>query len=253
MLDDRFAGKTKDQIIETIRKLLALADPDRNTSEAECKAAMERVHTLLRKYNMEMAEIAEVDSEGKPVIDYDIEEIVGVEFKKSSTPRWVWDLMGMVARHTETAVYRNKKVVPNQRAKKGWSQVTRFIFFGDKVDAVIAADLGQYLYKAISKLANQNYPGQYPQQTAFIKGINMRLYERFEEIRRQVHEEVHNGKYEMVMVGKQDAIQEYGVNQLNLKTHTAKKSNNRIDTEAYFRGKAAGGGLDLTTGKHIAG
>ena len=49
----------REKIIDTIRKCFALGDKDRNPSEAEAETALNRAKTLMARYNLSMAEVAE--------------------------------------------------------------------------------------------------------------------------------------------------------------------------------------------------
>lgn len=54
---------TREALIEKINKLLALADSDRNNSEAEAKAAYAKAQQLIAEYNLTAAELGKEEKE----------------------------------------------------------------------------------------------------------------------------------------------------------------------------------------------
>ena len=49
--------KSKEEVVALIRKLFSLGNKDRNSSEAEAEAALQKAQELLQKHDLEMSEI----------------------------------------------------------------------------------------------------------------------------------------------------------------------------------------------------
>lgn len=61
---------TTDKILGTIKKLLALADPEVNDSQAQIEAALEKVSALLHKHGLAMSDVETYEAESEIVMQH---------------------------------------------------------------------------------------------------------------------------------------------------------------------------------------
>lgn len=128
--------KTKEEILERVKKLLALGDTSRNDSEGEAKAAMLKAQRLMAEYDISIEEVEDKDEE-----QYSHEEC---EHK--------WDyayrvpLAQVLAKNFRCMVYaRGKKIV----------------FMGHPADAKICKATFEFAYQFIQKKGNAIYNKKY--------------------------------------------------------------------------------------------
>ena len=121
-----------DVIIRKVQKLLALADTDRNPSEAEAIAASMQAQKLLAKYNLEIADIT--GEEKKETIEQIIADV-------GTGKKWKYTLANVVAdSYCCKCYYHGSEMI---------------IFYGFKSDALIARRVFMYLFKVGNTLASK--------------------------------------------------------------------------------------------------
>lgn len=126
----------EERVIEKIRKCLALAN--NNPSEEEAKAAALQAQKLLAKYNINMADVTELEQE--------VEEIVEVatwlnEIVKGVARAWKYELAEIVAKN-----FRCKHFFYGKRA---------VVFYGHKTDAEAASEVYKYLFSMGDRIADR--------------------------------------------------------------------------------------------------
>lgn len=124
------------QVIEKIKRLLALANKEKNTSEAEAEAALLKAHELMAKYNIEMDE-----TNMKEEISYVHEVCItkwNMGFRKI--------LAAIIAQNFRCEMYIDK---------------CNIVFFGHATDARIAKEVMEYAYTFAMREGNRVYNRHY--------------------------------------------------------------------------------------------
>jgi hypothetical protein len=230
--------RNKEKVIDIIQKLLRLGDPTRNNSEGEVFNATAKAQELLRKYNIDLADV--IIKEGEKIVDLEIGNEIVFTKKKSSMSSWEKWLISVVSSATECKGYFNKKCV-NYYTR---SIVYEVGFIGTEWDRAIAKELYCYLHSTIHRLGRQNYPESSPQIRCYMEGFCSRLSERVNE---QMKVKVENQKYELMVINKKDAINLYGKDQMHLKHSKGRAGGGDWDGGAYAHGREDANKIDLGT------
>lgn len=218
----------KESIIEKVRALIALSDMERNSSASEAETAAIKAQELIRKYNIQMADVLTDDNLGCEL------EIEQCEFSNKLThQKWETYLSSCICLMTETQSFL-------QSQPEGWKRTRyKFFFVGTKEDCEVAKELYIFLYKRIVRIAN-TYEESFSRRS-FILGFLSSLYKRIEE-KKKIQETT--SKYEMVLVKKNEGISNYldsiGVRKMNIRN-----SSISLDPEAYFHGRQEGENVDI--------
>lgn len=125
------------QVIEKVKRLLALSDKAKNASEAEAEAALLKAHELMAKYDIEMSEASD------DKVEYIHEECVSkwnMGFRKP--------LASIIARNFRCETYL--------RGNGG-----SVVFFGHSTDAKIAREVFEYAYVLGCRGGNSAYNRNY--------------------------------------------------------------------------------------------
>lgn len=128
--------KAKEDIVEKIKRLLALGDEKRNDADAEAKAAMLKAQELMAKYDIS---IEECEERNEPEYAHEM-----CEHK--------WDyayripLAHVLAKNFRCMVYSRGKTI---------------VFMGHPSDAKICKATFEYVYNFIQKRGNQVYNKRY--------------------------------------------------------------------------------------------
>lgn len=127
----------KTAIIERIRRLLALGDKSRNSSEAEAKAAMLKAHELMAKYDIT---VESTDCDKIEYVHQTCESKWNMGFRKP--------LAVIIARNFRCETYLE-------------SRGGRIIFFGHEADATIAKEVFEFAYNVALSEGNKQYNRNY--------------------------------------------------------------------------------------------
>lgn len=204
--------KTKEEILDKIKGLLALGDSSRNNSEEEAKAAMLKAQQLMAKYDISAEEVEEPEEE-----QYSHE---ACEHK--------WDyayripLAGVLADNFRCMVYIRDKTV---------------VFMGHPSDAKICKATFEFAYRFIQKkgtsIYNKKYAMGYPTKGVFnsyAHGFIVGLKEAF-DIQCQA----------LAIVTPQDVIDEFQNLTKDWKSKKAKNiGQNATDSQVWSEGRRDG-------------
>ena len=237
--------KSKEEVIALIRKLFNLGNRDRNSSESEAEAALQKAQELLQKHNLDMSEIA-IDNTQEKVVGIEIENEIVFELKRSSMSSWEKTLIVVIGTATETNGYFNKVY------RSGNSILWQVGYIGTEWDRSIAKELYLYLHEKIYKMSKQFYGSDMPSQRCFMEGFVNRLYHRVkEQIDSFKKETTGNQKYEMVIFEKKNAIEKYGKDVLHLRKSKARCSGGEWNGDAYRHGQREAEKVDLGVSKDL--
>lgn len=123
-----------DNKIDTIKKLLSLADNKKNSNDNEALAALQKAQRLMAKYNIASSDLEELTRDESDVIH------IACEHK--------WD-----------AGYRKPLgvIIANNYRCKCYVQGSTIMFIGVREDAEIAKTAFEFAYKYIMRRGNQEY------------------------------------------------------------------------------------------------
>lgn len=161
-------------IMERIRKLMALAE--RGGTEAEAETAMRKVHEVLAAHNLTMAEVAEAELK-----DNREQERTHENFDMARTEEWtvtIWDGIAQMY-FCRYFLYRGMWVkMEDGKHKKG----IRHVLIGKRCNVAVASEMAMYLIQTIITLSRKE--SRSPAfKTAFRKGAADRLFSRMISIR----------------------------------------------------------------------
>lgn len=127
--DDEEQGKIE-KIMERVTKLLALADPDKNTSEAEAIAASMKAQELLAKYNLDIADVRG---------EYKEEPIEQCVADVGTGKKWKYTLADVLAKSYCCRCF--------------YVGAEQIVFYGHRQSAVMCRRIFVYLFKVGNRLA----------------------------------------------------------------------------------------------------
>ena len=223
-------GKSKEQMVEKLRKLLALAA---SPVEAEAKLAMQKASEIMAKYSLDLSML---DSEKKPKRG-DLATIVVKPYDGSPAGYWEAYLAAAVG-----------KAFDCQTLLHGWGRRDesngQFSFIGFKKDLEMAEYYHSFLRRSIYMKSRKEYDRE-KDRTAYALGFVQVIGVRLAEMLRQRNEAASNECRDLIVV-KADAVREY-MKELYPKLGTGKQVQigNR---SAWDRGREDGKNARLNTG-----
>lgn len=237
--------KSKEEVVALIRKLFSLGNKDRNSSEAEAEAALQKAQELLQKHDLEMSEIM-IDTNKEKVVNIEVENEIVFELKRSSMSSWEKSLINVIGMATETNGYFNK-------VYKGYTSIVWQVgFVGTEWDRSIAKELYLYLHEKIYKMSKQFYGSDMPAQRCFMEGFVCRLYVRVKAQVDSFKKEVDNNqKYEMVLFEKKNAIEKFSKEVLHLRSSKGRRGGGEWNPHAFAHGEREANKVSLSTSKDL--
>ena len=223
-------------IVAKIRKLLALADINKNSHENERSVAMQAALDLLAKHNLSIAEIS------KTTLDIQPEEIRGT-FKMEP---WIRGVLAATCKLYYTDYY-----LSGQRHFDG--RIERFpVFIGTAENIAVTIDMATWLIKSIRQESNKLYKEAH-ERKSFRLGAADRIFDRAGELTRA--EKNANatavGTSLMVIRNQFELANEKHLAKKNLRPFKARPMH--LDFDAFSSGEAFGEqvGLDRQMGSGI--
>ncbi len=129
----------RDRILETVRKLAAMANPENGAFPQEIATASAKMASLMEQYTISMSEVlfAKENSNGNKK-EFDSASSKGM---LGALKRWHWQLARDIARITGTKHYATTGYGATLRDKKANSRGHHMSFFGLNQSCQLAADL----------------------------------------------------------------------------------------------------------------
>lgn len=129
----------EENILDRIRKLLALADESRNSSEIEAIAAAMKAQKLMAKYDIDIKQVRDATKECEEMLRKDI------TFKKNSgyNIKWRFHLARIIAE--------------NFRVKHFMVERDGVAFYGHRSDVEIAESVFNFIFKTGNRLSVKYY------------------------------------------------------------------------------------------------
>jgi hypothetical protein len=189
---------TKHEVIDKIRKLLALSE---SPVENEAAVAAEKARELLSKYNLGMADLSITELKKR------LEVTERVVEDKKVLQDWVQNLLAHVSEAFDCECVLNTKA----------GRKNRIIFIGSSEDSLVAVYIFQYLRQTLRTMARNNvkeFRKQHPEWTfmqlkrSYLEGATHRIGERLRAGAAVCHEEEKNVCSALIVV-KTGEIKKY--------------------------------------------
>lgn len=205
-----------ESIKEKVAKLMALGqDPGANQFEAE--AALRQASALMRKHNIELAEIAERSGQ-KPVYNWRTVLVPASATPTRQTVVWVGQLAAGIARFTDC------KAEWKYGSQYGWC----IAFSGDSVDVEYAVYLAKHLRDTV-RAQSSVYSGGRADRETFRRAMVGRLVQRMSMLARETKEEMKaaaaTGSTALVLVDRKIALRDEHFGAMKTRTAGSRQSN----------------------------
>lgn len=175
------------KILDTIKKLLALAE-DARGNESEMHVAMEKVHTLLSKYNLSLTEVRDHDSENS-ILSVDVCKTSFFDDSSGHMKHWKGCVWGAIARLYYGYVYSCLTMVTDPNNPYKSRRVTQYTIIAHKDNAEIAIAVVQFVLSQARSIANRECSRMgRSYKDSFLKGLAFRVSQRVDELIRQAKE-----------------------------------------------------------------
>ena len=203
----------RDWIIDKIEKVLRRCKPEANATEAEVEQAMAFAEALMRKHNIELAEVLE--SRGETLeMDSIVEEDVHVQAKADKP---ILAILNAVTIVTGTKAYKTTRWVGNSRK-------IVLVIYGYKDDVAVARRMFSELITISKTFAKFKIPGRWSRphywyQVGFANGLYSKALDIQAQRMKADQEATGNGdgKCTALIVRKGDLIRQYEEQTLNLR------------------------------------
>jgi len=176
---------TEDPIIlDKIKKLLNLANPNNNGSEGEMQAAFTLAQKLLKKHHLTMSQITACDDDTTSQAGmFEVVESEVAKFAANILPKWMEVLLKSVNTITETKTLIKRSV--RQGSTYGNLSI---VFVGDPLDVSTSVELFLFLKDTVSKLStahSNEYDKQHKYWRSFADGCATKILERAQELEKK--------------------------------------------------------------------
>jgi hypothetical protein len=168
-------------ILDKIKKLLNLANPNNNGSEGEIRAAFTLAQKLLKKHHLTMSQITACDDDTTSNAGmFEIVESEAAKFVANTLPKWMELLLKSVNIITETKTLIKR----SQRPGSTYGNLS-IVFIGDSIDVSTSTELFLFLKDTVSKLSTSHYNDhgkQHKYWRSFADGCSTKILERTQEL-----------------------------------------------------------------------
>lgn len=213
-------------IINKIKKLLALANENSNATEGEIQNALAMAQRLMQKHNIHLSQLTESEFEKQ---EADRKSV----FRKNGFHKWEKMLSQVVAKATETETFYAGRALHNMTLN----------FVGLKVDTICAIELFNYLQFHVNRLGKEHAGGIWSSYRSFCYGCVERLFERVEdEMARRKREEKTDCT---ALVLRKEAKIKKVFELEGIQTEQKKSAPITIDVNSHMAGRVAAEALDI--------
>jgi len=244
MNKDKDREKRKEGIARKIEKLLALADPERNPSEAQVAAALKKAQELAMKHDLELSRLQEESFSAD-----EIEEGFLWETGRPMTP-WKKTLLGISCKLYQCMNLRKRGVGHKYEGGGRWRtsrRVIRYFIMGRPDDIRMATMTYTYLLDVCARNVRREYQEAKAlgkerafSHNSWSHGFADRIMER---VTRELREhETASQEWGLVRVKKDGALTDYMKSKGYVGLNRPSKC--RIRKSSYDRGREVGGRVD---------
>lgn len=241
------------KIQDKIAQLLKLAECS-GATEGEALAAIEKVHALCAKYNIELSDVQNQETVASVSMKY---------FDDNWCNQWVTDIWVAVAKLYFCKVYTQRNIPVKNRRGGGVSKGMRRYVFGAEHNIAVVEHMAPYVVSAIRKEGNKNYK-EHHTRLSFWKGAASRIKERANEIIETsekshdtfVNQAGESQSYGLVLASVYEKAandaEAYAISLFG-KIRETKRRKDLVDIEAYFHGKEVANNIALNQQLTTAG
>jgi Protein of unknown function (DUF2786) len=231
MPDPSTGNVIEKSIVEKVRKLLALADSDKNSHEHERAVAMQAAMDLLAKHNLSMTEITAQSLDVPP-------EEVSVNFKLEP---WVRRILSAACK-----LYYTRYYMVGQRNR--YNRLDRNpVFVGTAENIAVTISVATWLLKSVRLESNRMYQESF-ERRSFRLGAADRIFERACEIMLSEKDNGSTGGTSLMVLRNQfEKANEMHMSAKNLKNF--KPRTLYMDGNAFADGEAFGNQVGLSKHK----
>jgi hypothetical protein len=177
------------KILEKIRKLLNVANPENNGAEGEMQTAFSMAQKLLKKHHLDMSQVMDLDVENSSATGFfELKEIEVVRYVANTIPVWLGTIIRSVNIITETKTLIKRS--PRDGSSYGNLSI---IFVGESLDVSTASELFNFLKDAISKLSFKHVnsiEGKHKQWRSFADGCASKVLDRAKELEKKCEDKI---------------------------------------------------------------
>jgi len=171
-------------ILDKIKKLLNLANPNNNGSEGEIQSAFTLAQKLLKKHHLTMSQITAYDDDTTSEAGmFDVIESEAAKFAANILPRWMETLLRSVNTITETKTLIKR----SSRTGSTYGNLS-IVFVGDTIDVETSVELFLFLKDSVSKLStahSNEYEKKHKYWRSFADGCATKILERAQEVEKK--------------------------------------------------------------------
>jgi hypothetical protein len=234
----------KESLIDKIRKLLRLADPDNGGTVPEMESALRKAQQLMTRHGIESMQLGEE----KSASDIAKEEIATGR-RKDAADRWIPQI---IQRVFCVKVLWSRTYAPSIGKNGGWQHL--YIFVGEPLDVELAKLTLIHIRASMmagldSFIATTGKPRNAHVKNSYFFGvasgfIRESVHAQHAEAKR--HSAAEASRYALALVKKENRIEQFVKSEIKPKVQKS-RSIARHDCEAYDSGYSAGAAIDFTT------
>lgn len=226
----------KEKVLNRIRKLMALADPERGGTSGEVENATKMVSELMAKHNLVMSQ---VDAHNKEP-EINVEEQTAFTFRKWS--RWEIELCAAMRYLCDVEPILSKEIAL-RNGKPG--RVLKIKFVGERHDVAIAVEMYNILYDKINSGVKRYRVCA--DRLSYARGF---VYEILSRVKKQ--KENRDAGTALIFVGRKALATKNFMDTKynNLRTSYNKRTNGQ-KTDSYYAGRQDGQRQDLGTTRRL--
>jgi hypothetical protein len=197
--------------------------------------------------------MSEVLIKDNTIIDFEVQDVIAHEFKRSSISTWQKTLMVIVADATECKSYYHRiSRLVEKRSGYGYtrSYTWELHFYGTEWDVAVAKELFVYLHATALKMSRRLYEGDLVAQNSFLQGFCNGLWRRVKAKIKENQTKVEgNEKFALMVVSKENALERFGekIGLQPSKSKGGRKYGGKLDMFAYLKGQVEADKVDLNT------
>jgi hypothetical protein len=167
-------------ILDKIKKLLNVANPNNNGSEGEMHSAFALAQKLLKKHHLTMSQITACDDDiSSNAGMFEVIESEAAKFAANSLPQWMEILLRSVNIITETKTLIKRS--PRTGSTYGNLSI---VFVGDSLDVSTSIELFLFLKETVSKLStahSNEHEKKHKYWRSFADGCSSKVLQRAQE------------------------------------------------------------------------
>jgi hypothetical protein len=246
--------KPSQQVLDRIRKLLAMTDESAGTTEGEVENAMRFARKLMDEYNLSEDQVRPPADDGRP-------DTAGIDREEGMTlrqwPVWMQNFALAVCRLCDVDMYWATSTYwrPADTVRPTGRQKTA-VFVGYAVDIAIAREMLKYLLTVTRVMARQRYGNRWlSPHKSYALGFSETVYHRVVTLKREAA--ASTGEAEActaIVLRKADNIKAWIEQNLTLRSpRKGGGTSGPTDPMAYVRGREDGKNVDLSTTNIMGG